>query len=104
MSEAMRYEDFLARQASRCDLRLGVGDAAEAAFQAMLSEVGERKERQGFENFMLLFRAEPAGAPQQGMHVVTFTDGVQQEIFLVPVARAGEQVDYEAIFNRAIVT
>lgn len=104
MSDAMRYEDFLTRKASSCGLRFGVGEAAEAAFQAVLSEVGERKERQGFENFTLLFRAEPAGAPQQGIHVVTFADGVQQEIFLVPVARAGAQVDYEAIFNRAIAT
>jgi uncharacterized protein DUF6916 len=102
MPESMRYEDFLARRASDCSLRCSAGDAAEQAFPAVLAEVGERGQRQGYEHFSLLFHAETAATPQQGSYAVTFADGVCWEIFLVPVAREGARVVYEAVFNRTI--
>lgn len=104
MPESMRYEDFLAQLARECSLRYSVGDASEPAFPAVLAEVGERRERQGFELFSLLFHAQTAGTPQQGNHAVAFADGVSWDIFLVPIAREGTRVVYEAIFNRAAAT
>lgn len=100
MSDALRYEEFRARLAGECSLRYGDLDANGPSLPAVLAEVGERREQQGFESFALLFHVENAEAPQQGSHVVTFADGVQLEIFLVPIARDGKRLIYEAVFNR----
>lgn len=104
MSGSLRYEDFLARLASDCSLRCSAGGDEEPVLPAVLAEVGERRERQGFEVFALLFHALTPGTPQQGSHSVTFGDGVSWDIFLVPIAREGTRVVYEAIFNRAVVS
>lgn len=102
MSGSMRYEEFKARVGSACMLGCVAGDARQPAFPAVLAEVGERTQRQAYEGFSMLFRGEPPGAPQQGTHAVTFDDGLSCEIFLVPVAREGAIVAYEAVFNRPI--
>lgn len=103
MSEATRYEDFLAHAASTCKLRLDAGDASGPGpeLRALLAEVGARSERQGFEVFSLLFHVE-TGMPQQGMHAVSFDDGTRMEMFLVPIGREGAMIVYEAVFNRSI--
>jgi hypothetical protein len=101
MSDALRYEEFRARLASECSLRYVDAGAAGPGMSAVLAEVGERRERQGFEWFSLLFHVDGVEAPQQGSHVVRFADGVQLEVFLVPIAREGARMVYEAVFNRA---
>lgn len=102
MSDALRYEEFRARLASECSLRYGEGDATGPSLPAVLAEVGERHEQRGFESFALLFHVEDVEAPRQGSYVVSFADGVQLEIFLVPVAREGNRLVYEAVFNRTV--
>jgi hypothetical protein len=102
MSDALRYEEFLAHLASDCSLRYIAEDESGPTLPAVLAEVGARRERAGFEQFALLFHADMADVPQQGNHAVTFDDGVQRVIFLVPIAREGRQVVYEAIFNRPV--
>ncbi len=100
MSDALRYEEFRARLSSECSVRYGDAGAAGPDFPAVLAEVGERREQQGFESFSLLFHVDNVAAPQQGSHVVRFADGVQLDVFLVPIARDGTRLVYEAVFNR----
>lgn len=99
MSDALRYEEFLAHLASDCSLRYIADDGSGPSLPAVLAEVGERRERQHFEVFSLLFHVE-CDVPAQGMHEVAFDDGFATELFLVPVGREGEKFVYEAIFNR----
>jgi hypothetical protein len=100
MTASMRHEDFAALAGRTCRLiPKNADDGAERA--GMLSEVSERRERQGYEQFALLFRAD--GAPQQGLYNIVFEGEPAHEIFLVPVGIEGGQVVYEACFNRAIV-
>ncbi|RYD14695.1 MAG: hypothetical protein EOP90_12150 [Lysobacteraceae bacterium] len=101
MADALRYEEFRARLASECSVRYGDADATGPSLPAVLAEVGERREQQGFESFALLFHVENVEAPQQGSHVVRFADGTELDVFLVPIARDGARLVYEAVFNRA---
>ena len=100
MTASMRHEDFAALAGRTC--RLTPSPAADGAGElaGTLSEVGERRERQGYEQFALLFRAD--GEPRQGLYDVVFDGEPARAIFLVPVGIEGGQVVYEACFNRAI--
>jgi hypothetical protein len=99
MSASMRYEDLLALSGREC--RLSLLDAQPAIeLSAVLAEVTDRRERQGYEQFSLLFRASEQGAPQQGIYSVSFDGDEARECFLVPIGREGDEVSYEACFNR----
>jgi hypothetical protein len=101
MPASMRYEELSALLGRACRVRSldREGDAVELV--GTLAEVGERRERQGYEQFALLFKVDEPGAPQQGNYAVVFEGEEPRGIFLVPVAREGTQVVYEAVFNRA---
>lgn len=102
MTALPSYAECQTRQEQACALNYLVSaDAQDVAQPGVLAEVGTRRERSGYEQFMLLFRAH--GAPRQGNYTVTFADGMRWEVFLVPVAREGEQIVYEACFNRETV-
>lgn len=102
MTAPPSYAELQARRAQACALNYVVAaDAQDAAQAGVLAEVGTRSERSGYEQFSLLFRTQ--GAPRQGNYAVTFADGMRCDVFLVPVAREGEQIVYEACFNRQIV-
>lgn len=96
----MRYEDLSALLGRACGIRSldREGDAVELV--GVLAEVGERRERNGYEQFALLFKVTEPGVPQQGNYAVAFDGHDPRDIFLVPVARDGMQVAYEAVFNR----
>jgi hypothetical protein len=96
MHASMHHEDFRKLQGRPCMLRAGDG----VELPAVLAEVGERRERQGFEQFSLLFRARQEDAPQQGLYRVAIEGEAEGELFLVPIGRDGDQVSYEACFNR----
>ena len=99
MSASMRYEDLLALQGRECQLHLL--DAQQAIdLSALLTEVTVRRERQGYEQFSLLFRARATEMPQQGIYSVSFDGDEARECFLVPIGREGDEVSYEACFNR----
>lgn len=92
------------RQSRKCVLRY-LADPMMAepyALSGVLSEVGERGERGGYEQFSLMFHAEEGSGAHQGMYAVDFDDGVRWNLFLVPVQRDGTQIAYEACFNRAV--
>jgi len=57
-----------------------------------------------FEQFVLLFKVDEPGRPQQGNYTLLFDGEADRRIFLVPVAREGAQVAYEAVFNRVAAT
>jgi hypothetical protein len=99
----MRYEDLSALQGRACRIRSldREGDAVELA--GVLAEIGERRERQGYEQFALLFKVDEPGVPQQGNYAVVFEGEDARDIFLVPVAREGARIAYEAVFNRTVV-
>jgi hypothetical protein len=103
MPASTRYEDLAALLGRACRIRSldREGDAVE--FDGVLAEVGERRERQGYEQFVLLFKVDESGRPQQGNYAITFDGEDSRDIFLVPVAREGAQVAYEAVFNRSAV-
>lgn len=96
----MHYEDLSALVGRVCRIRaLDRGeDASELA--GVLVEVGERRVRQGYEQFALLFRVVETGMPQQGNYAVRFDGEDARDIFLVPVGRDGDGIAYEAVFNR----
>ncbi len=96
---SMRHENL-----SRLQGRVGSVRHVEggAEMPATLADVGERLERQGFEQFSLLFQVQQAGEPRQGLHAVVIEGEPVGEMFLVPVARNGDQVSYEACFNRRV--
>jgi hypothetical protein len=100
MSASMRYEDLLALRGRDCRLQ-PLGDDAAVELHAVLADVGERRERQGYEQFALVFRAQESGEPQQCIYAVTFDGDEAREMFLVPIGREGAQVSYEACFNRS---
>ncbi|MBA8885389.1 DUF6916 family protein [Dokdonella fugitiva] len=99
MTASMRHEDFAALAGRPCRLIAQPEDGG-GERTGVLSDVEERRERQGYEQFALLFRAD--GAPQQGLYDVVFDGEPVRQIFLVPIGIEGGQVVYEACFNRAI--
>ena len=103
MAALPSYAEIRARQAQPCMLRHGSGQATDdRPIAALLAEVDERREGGGCEQFSLFFSATEPGQPRQGIHTVTFADAAIWEVFLVPVRRDGEQVVYEACFNRML--
>ena len=103
MPAPMRYEDLSALLGRPCRVRSLDREGAAVELVGALAEVGERRERQGYEQFALLFKVEEPGAPQQGNYAVVFEGEEARDIFLVPVAREGTQIAYEAVFNRTAV-
>jgi hypothetical protein len=103
MPASMGYEDLLALLGRACRVRALDREGGAVDLDGVLAEVGERRERQGYEQFALLFKVEESGVPHQGNYAVLFDGEDAREIFLVPVARAGAQVAYEAVFNRSAV-
>jgi len=99
MSASMSHEDLSRLQGRSCRLRASEGGGE---LTAVLAEVGERRERQGYEHFSLLFHVQQADAPRQGLYVVAIDGEPEREMFLVPVGRDGSQVTYEACFNRRL--
>lgn len=100
MPASMRYEDLAALTGRDCRVRPldREGDVAERS--GVLVEVGERRVRQGYEQFALLFKVSEVGMPHQGNYAITFDGEDARDIFMVPVARDGGHVAYEAVFNR----
>ena len=97
----MHYEDILAHRAHACTLEfLTAHPGQEPVVAATLAEVSDRVASAGFELFSLLFRVPHPGAARQGTYAVAFADGVNWEVFLVPVRREGADIVYEACFNR----
>ncbi|MEO6689154.1 MAG: hypothetical protein ABIS07_13915 [Dokdonella sp.] len=97
----MHYDEILARRGQSCTLEyLTAQPGLEPADAASLAEVSERVASAAFEQFSLLFRVPQPGAARQGTYAVAFADGVNWEMFLVPVRREGADVLYEACFNR----
>lgn len=103
MTASMRYEDLSALLGRPCRIRSLDREGEAVELVGVLADVGARREQQGFEQFALLFKVEEPGRPQQGNHAVEFDGDDARDIFLVPVAREGAQVLYEAVFNRAVV-
>lgn len=104
MPASMRYEDLSALLGRACRIRSLDREGEAVEFAGALVEVGERRERQGFEQFVLLFKVDEPGRPQQGNYTILFDGEEDRGIFLVPVAREGAQVAYEAVFNRVAAT
>ncbi|WP_395684409.1 DUF6916 family protein [Dokdonella sp.] len=102
MPASMRHEDFSALLGRACRVRSLDREGGAVELVGTLAEVGERRERQGYEQFALLFKVEEPGVPQQGSYAVEFDGEDAREIFLVPVAREGLRIAYEAVFNRAV--
>ena len=99
---APTYEEFAARLAQPCRFAQLIHDVEQPSRAAVLHRVGERRERSGYEQFTLIFHVEAHDAPQQGMHAVTFADGMRWEIFVVPIARLAAGIAYEACYNRSL--
>jgi hypothetical protein len=100
MTASMRYEDFAALVGRACRLTPSPATDGAGELVGTLDEVGERRERQGYEQFALLFRT--GGEPRQGLYDVVFDGEPAREIFLVPIGIEGDRVVYEACFNRTI--
>jgi hypothetical protein len=104
MPASMRHEDLSALLGRACRIRSLDREGEVVELAGVLAEVGERRERQGFEQFALLFKVDEPGRPQQANYAVMFDGEETRDIFLVPISREGVQVTYEAVFNRAAAT
>ena len=105
MFEIPAYADIRKQQGQTCALRYLVSERSdEIVQQGVLVEVGERFEQRGYERFSLLIHAVESCPPRQGMYAVTLPGMQVQQWFLVPIAREGDRIVYEACFNRAAST
>lgn len=102
----MHYDEIFAHRAQSCTLQYltAAGGGEEASSVAVLAEVSDRVVSAEFEQFSMLFRVPPPDAARQGTYAVAFADGVNWEVFLVPIRREGADVFYEACFNRNIAS
>ncbi len=102
MSELVTYQEICRRRNQVCKLRC-LASENEAELHAVLAEVSERVEQQGYERFSLVFHVADDAAPQQGMYAVAMP-GATAEWFLVPIGRTGKGgIAYEACFNRLAI-
>ena len=102
MSNVPSHAEIRLRERQPCRLVYTATSSPAPALVGVLHEVGDAKDVGGYEQFSLLFHAEEGDGPRQGMYVVAFEDDVAWDVFLVPVARAGDaRIVYEACFNRA---
>lgn len=102
MSNLPSYAEFRARAAQACRLARVDEPGAQSELSAVLSHVGERCERSGYEQFSLVFDADAGHGPQQGLYAATFDDGADWTLFLVPIAHNASGIVYEACLNRAL--
>ena len=105
MSEFVTYQEICRRRNQVCKLRcLASACENEAELHAVLAEVSERVEQQGYERFSLVFHAADDAAPRQGMYAVAMPGATAQEWFLVPIGRTSKGgIAYEACFNRLAI-
>ena len=102
MPASMRYEDLSILLGRACRVRSLDREGGAVELAGVLAEVGERRERQGYEQFAVLFKVDEPGVPQQGSYAIVFEGDEARDIFLVPVAREDMQTTYEAVFNRLV--
>jgi hypothetical protein len=88
------FEDFN----SRVNRRFTMLDEHERASEITLVECSQRPADDP-RSFTLLFRGAPDGPAVQGMYLLSADDFEPAPVFLVPVARTSDGVDYHAVFN-----
>jgi hypothetical protein len=96
MADDLNLSAFAGQLQTKFQMRLD----PESALELELIQVEEHRATEQAESFSLLFLA-PAGAPPvQRIYRLEHERLGELDLFLVPVARDGQGLYYEAVFNR----
>lgn len=98
MSEPLTRDDFSGCLESVFRLGPASGDQLELTLQ----QVSEPVNCPGQESFSIILHGPAEKQLQQGMYAFEHDRLGLQEIFIVPVARDEQGINYEAIFNRLV--
>ena len=98
MSASLTHEAFLAHLHSKFQLQEGAVETAELE----LTDVSSLLRTDNQEAYSITFRGPASFVFEQRIHRLDHAQMGAFDIFLVPVARDGEGVYYEAVFNRLI--
>lgn len=80
----------------------GKSFAVQPAGTLQLVSVKPGRQQAGLEGFSLIFHGPAASALTQGTYNLQ-ADGLDpMDIFLVPIGQVGEEIQYQAVFNRVI--
>jgi hypothetical protein len=82
--------------------RFQVLEAQPEAIELELYEVSELKEFPGTRTFSIVFRGPAARFLPQHTYRLRHPRLGELDLFLVPVGRQGENIQYEAVFNRLV--
>lgn len=94
----LHYDDFLPYLNSRLQMTASDG----ATHELELVQVTENSPSPRQEQFVLQFRAPLTAPSSQGIYQLQHEQLGSGAIFLVPVSRNAESMQYEAVFNRPI--
>lgn len=98
------HEWFRARLDRPCLIGLAsdVPPDLDAAWPAVLAEVGERRVLSGHEQFAVVFVRTDPHRPEQALCSVAFENAPVMQLLLVPIGQDAAGVRYEACFNRPV--
>jgi hypothetical protein len=96
MADDLNLAAFAGQLQTKFQMRVDPGPALELE----LIKVEEHQAGPGVESFSLLFRAPGGAPPVQRIYRLTHEQLGELDLFLVPVARDGQGLYYEAVFNQ----
>jgi len=91
----LTFEDFSAR----LNGRFAIQDENARVSEVVLTECTRQQLAGGPASFTLLFRGGSDAPVAQGIYLVSADDFEPAPIFLVPVGRTSDGVEYHAVFN-----
>jgi len=80
--------------------RLWIG--TDAVAELVLTECTEPQRNGDFSSFSVTFRGGPEAPQQQGTYLLSSDGFDETAIFLVPVQRVAEGLEYHAVFSRLL--
>ena len=96
MLDTLHYEDFVPHIKTRFQMQVDESTTLEIE----LISVEDKSPSPRQEQFLLTFRAPLEAPPQQSLYQLRHEKLGSGRLFLVPIARDGDGLTYEAVFNR----
>jgi hypothetical protein len=78
--------------------------AVQPAGTLKLVSVTPGRQQPGYEIFSLIFHGPAASVLPQGIYNLQAEGAEPIDLFLVPIGQVGEEIQYQAVFNRLITT